>query len=105
VVELQRTVQRGNALLRRKEEQLLQLESSMAEEVTENTERTTKNNTSVVLSRSRGHFMDLNFESCVQPFVEDASRPAGDRKVTFDVTESDLSSTLDPPGRTTTPRR
>ncbi|XP_034404233.1 centrosomal protein of 164 kDa-like [Cyclopterus lumpus] len=66
VVELQRTVQRGNALLRRKEEQLLQLESSMAEE----------------------------------PFIEDQSRLAGERKVTFDVTESDLSSTLDPPDRT-----
>ncbi|XP_075957093.1 uncharacterized protein cep164 isoform X2 [Anarhichas minor] len=66
VVELQRTVQRGNTLLRRKEEQLQQLESSMAEE----------------------------------PFIEDLSRLAGERKVTFDVTESDLSSTLDPPDRT-----
>lgn len=33
VAELQRTVQRGNALLRRKEEQLQQLESSIADEV------------------------------------------------------------------------
>lgn len=33
VVELQRAVQRGNTLLRRKEEQLQQLESSIAEEV------------------------------------------------------------------------
>lgn len=33
MVELQRTVQRGNTLLRRKEEQLQQLESSIAEEV------------------------------------------------------------------------
>lgn len=33
MVELQRTVQRGNSLLRRKEEQLQQLESSIAEEV------------------------------------------------------------------------
>lgn len=33
VVELQRTVQRGNTLLRRKEEQLQQLESSIADRV------------------------------------------------------------------------
>ncbi len=33
MVELQRKVQRGNTLLRRKEEQLQQLESSIAEEV------------------------------------------------------------------------
>ncbi|XP_034459717.1 centrosomal protein of 164 kDa-like isoform X2 [Hippoglossus hippoglossus] len=63
VEEMQRTVQRGNSLLRRKEEQLQQLESSIAEE----------------------------------PLSEDVSRLAGERKVTFDVTESDLSSTADPP--------
>ncbi|XP_060929483.1 centrosomal protein of 164 kDa-like [Limanda limanda] len=63
VMELQRTVQRGNSLLRRKEEQLQQLETSIAEE----------------------------------PLSEDVSRLAGERKVTFDVTESDLSSTVDPP--------
>ncbi|XP_028275256.1 centrosomal protein of 164 kDa-like isoform X5 [Parambassis ranga] len=63
VAELQRTVQRGNTLLRRKEEQLQQLESSIAEE----------------------------------PHFENLSRLAGGRKVTFDVTESDLSSTVDPP--------
>ncbi|XP_034557696.1 centrosomal protein of 164 kDa-like isoform X2 [Notolabrus celidotus] len=62
VVELQRTVQIGNTLLRRKEEHLQQLESSLAEE----------------------------------PLFEDLSRLAGERKVTFDVTESDLSSTVDP---------
>lgn len=33
VVELQRTVQRGNSLLRRKEEQLQQLQSSIADRV------------------------------------------------------------------------
>ncbi|XP_010792179.1 centrosomal protein of 164 kDa-like isoform X2 [Notothenia coriiceps] len=65
VLELQRTVQRGNSLLRRKEEQLQQLEGSLAEE----------------------------------PLFEDLSRLAGERKVTFDVTDSDLSSTLDPPDR------
>uniref|UniRef100_A0A3Q1GIP0 Centrosomal protein of 164 kDa n=1 Tax=Acanthochromis polyacanthus TaxID=80966 RepID=A0A3Q1GIP0_9TELE len=63
VSELQRTVQRGNSLLRRKEEQLQQLESSIAEEA----------------------------------LFEDLSRLAGERKVTFDVTESDLSSAVDPP--------
>ncbi|XP_078102797.1 uncharacterized protein cep164 isoform X2 [Sander vitreus] len=62
VVELQRAVQRGTTLLRRKEEQLRQLESSIAEE----------------------------------PLFEGLSRLAGERKVTFDVTESDLSSTVDP---------
>ncbi|XP_054460065.1 centrosomal protein of 164 kDa-like [Anoplopoma fimbria] len=66
VVEMQRTVQRGNTLLRRKEEQLQQLESSIADE----------------------------------PLIEDLSRLAGERKVTFDVTESDLSSTVDPPDGT-----
>ncbi|XP_040902771.1 centrosomal protein of 164 kDa-like isoform X2 [Toxotes jaculatrix] len=66
VAELQQTVQRGNSLLRRKEEQLQQLESSIAEE----------------------------------PLFEDLSRLAGERKVTFDVTESDLSSTADPPDGT-----
>ncbi|XP_036938914.1 centrosomal protein of 164 kDa-like isoform X2 [Acanthopagrus latus] len=66
VVELQRTVQRGNTLLRRKEEQLQQLESSLAEET----------------------------------LFEDLSRLGGERKVTFDVTESDLSSTVDPPDGT-----
>ncbi|XP_051255491.1 centrosomal protein of 164 kDa isoform X1 [Dicentrarchus labrax] len=66
VVELQRTVQRGNTLLWRKEEQLQQLESSIAEE----------------------------------PLFEGLSRLAGERKVTFDVTESDLSSTADPPDGT-----
>ncbi|KAM4628002.1 uncharacterized protein cep164 isoform 2-T3 [Polymixia lowei] len=62
VEELRLTVQRGSALLRRKEEHLQQLESSIAEE----------------------------------PLFEELSRLAGDRKVTFDVTESDLSSTVDP---------
>ncbi|XP_029922379.1 LOW QUALITY PROTEIN: centrosomal protein of 164 kDa [Myripristis murdjan] len=62
VVELQLAVERGNDLLRKKEEQLQQLESSIAEE----------------------------------PLFEDLSRLAGERKVTFDVTESDLSSTVDP---------
>lgn len=42
VVELQRTVQRGNTLLRRKEEQLQQLESSLAEEVRARTRHLTK---------------------------------------------------------------
>ncbi|KAM4742133.1 uncharacterized protein cep164 isoform 2-T4 [Anableps anableps] len=64
VAELQRTVQRGASLLRRKEEQLQQLESSMAEEA----------------------------------MFEDSSRLTGDRKVTFDVSESDISSTAEPPG-------
>ncbi|XP_056229251.1 centrosomal protein of 164 kDa-like isoform X2 [Seriola aureovittata] len=66
VAELQQTVQRGNSLLRRKEEQLQQLESSIAEE----------------------------------PLLDDLSRLGGERKVTFDVTESDLSSTVDPPDGT-----
>ncbi|KAM4566442.1 uncharacterized protein cep164 isoform 2-T4 [Odontesthes bonariensis] len=66
VADLQRTVQRGNSLLRRKEEQLQQLETSMAEEL----------------------------------IFDDFSRLAGDRKVTFDVTESDLSSTVEPPDGT-----
>uniref|UniRef100_A0A8C8DIQ2 Centrosomal protein of 164 kDa n=1 Tax=Oryzias sinensis TaxID=183150 RepID=A0A8C8DIQ2_9TELE len=62
VAELQRTVQTGNALLRRKEEQLQQLETSMSEELV----------------------------------LEDLSRVPGERKVTFDVTESDLSSSVEP---------
>ncbi|XP_024113896.1 centrosomal protein of 164 kDa isoform X3 [Oryzias melastigma] len=62
VEELQRTVQTGNSLLRRKEEQLQQLENSMSEE----------------------------------PALEDLSRIPGERKVTFDVTESDLSSSVGP---------
>ncbi|XP_020564213.1 centrosomal protein of 164 kDa isoform X3 [Oryzias latipes] len=62
VAELQRTVQTGNALLRRKEEQLQQLETSMSEELV----------------------------------LEDLSRGPGERKVTFDVTESDLSSSVEP---------
>ncbi|CAI5694438.1 unnamed protein product [Oreochromis niloticus] len=66
VAELERTVQRGNRLLRRKEEQLLQLENSIAKE----------------------------------PLFEDLSRLAGGRKVTFDVSESDLSSTVEPPDGT-----
>ncbi|XP_036005569.1 centrosomal protein of 164 kDa isoform X2 [Fundulus heteroclitus] len=66
VAELQRTVQRGASLLRRKEEQLQQLESSMAEEA----------------------------------MLQDSSRLAEDRKVTFDVTESDISSAAEPPGGT-----
>ncbi|KAM6932983.1 uncharacterized protein cep164 [Xenentodon cancila] len=66
VAELQRTVQRGNTLLQRKEEQLQQLENSMAEEVA----------------------------------FEDFSRLAAERKVTFDVTESDLSSNVEPPDET-----
>ncbi|XP_019200781.1 centrosomal protein of 164 kDa isoform X4 [Oreochromis niloticus] len=66
VAELERTVQRGNRLLRRKEERLLQLENSIAKE----------------------------------PLFEDLSRLAGGRKVTFDVSESDLSSTVEPPDGT-----
>ncbi|XP_031651834.1 centrosomal protein of 164 kDa isoform X3 [Oncorhynchus kisutch] len=62
VEELRVTVQRGNSLLRRKEERLQQLESSVAEEV------------------SHHHYYD------------DQGRLADDRKVTFDVTESDMSS-------------
>ncbi|XP_041850644.1 centrosomal protein of 164 kDa-like isoform X2 [Melanotaenia boesemani] len=69
VAELQHTVQRGNALLQRKEEQLQQLESSMAEE----------------------------------PLFENLSQLAGGRKVTFDVTESDLSSAADQPDETDHP--
>ncbi|XP_030007920.1 centrosomal protein of 164 kDa isoform X2 [Sphaeramia orbicularis] len=69
VAELQRTVQRGSSVLRKKEEQLQQLETSIAEE----------------------------------PLFEDLSRLAGERKVTFDVTESDLSSTADPPDGTDLP--
>lgn len=69
VAELQRTVQRGSSLLRKKEEQLQQLETSIAEE----------------------------------PLFEDLSQLAGERKVTFDVTESDLSSTADPPDGTGLP--
>ncbi|XP_054883939.1 centrosomal protein of 164 kDa-like isoform X2 [Poeciliopsis prolifica] len=61
VEELQRTVQRGNSLLRRKEEQLQQLESSMADEA----------------------------------MFEDSSQ-LPDRKVTFDVTGSDISSAVEP---------
>ncbi|XP_047248460.1 centrosomal protein of 164 kDa-like isoform X2 [Girardinichthys multiradiatus] len=64
VAELQRTVQRGASLLRRKEEQLQQLETSMAEEA----------------------------------MFEDSSQLMEDRKVTFDVTESDISSAVEPPG-------
>ncbi|XP_063348992.1 centrosomal protein of 164 kDa-like isoform X2 [Pelmatolapia mariae] len=66
VAELERTVQRGNSLLQRKEEQLLQLENSIAKE----------------------------------PLFEDLSRLTGGRKVTFDVSESDLSSTVEPPDGT-----
>ncbi|XP_071214326.1 centrosomal protein of 164 kDa-like isoform X2 [Salvelinus alpinus] len=62
VEELRVTVQRGNSLLRRKEERLQQLESSVAEEV------------------SPHHYYD------------DQDRLATDRKVAFDVTESDMSS-------------
>ncbi|XP_024300476.2 centrosomal protein of 164 kDa isoform X3 [Oncorhynchus tshawytscha] len=62
VEELRVTVQRGISLLRRKEERLQQLESSVAEEV------------------SHHHYYD------------DQGRLADDRKVTFDVTESDMSS-------------
>ncbi|XP_029570638.1 centrosomal protein of 164 kDa isoform X7 [Salmo trutta] len=71
VEELRVTVQRGNSLLRRKEERLQQLESSVAEEV------------------SPHHYYD------------DQDRLAADRKVAFDVTESDMSSVsngLDGPG-------
>lgn len=35
-----------------------------------------------------------------QPVFEDLTRLGGGRKVTFDVTESDLSSTADPPDGT-----
>ncbi|CAK6974943.1 centrosomal protein of 164 kDa-like isoform X2 [Scomber scombrus] len=66
VAEIQQTVQTGNTLLRKKEERLQQLESSIADE----------------------------------PLFEDLSRLAGERKVTFDVTDSDLSSTADPPDGT-----
>ncbi|KAK6295780.1 hypothetical protein J4Q44_G00334930 [Coregonus suidteri] len=62
VEELRVTVQRGNSLLRRKEERLQQLESSVAEEV------------------SHHHYYD------------DQDRLAADRKLTFDVTESDMTS-------------
>ncbi|XP_059931346.1 centrosomal protein of 164 kDa-like isoform X1 [Gadus macrocephalus] len=62
VEQLRRAVQQGSTLLRRKEEQLQQLESSLAEE----------------------------------PLLDELSRMAGERKVAFDVTDSDLSSTLDP---------
>ncbi|KAL7825377.1 hypothetical protein AOLI_G00325840 [Acnodon oligacanthus] len=57
--ELRETVQKGQSLLRKKEEKLSQLETSLAEEL-----------------------------SC-----DDGERLVGDRKVTFDVTDSDISST------------
>ncbi|XP_036418790.1 centrosomal protein of 164 kDa-like [Colossoma macropomum] len=56
--ELRETVQKGQSLLRKKEEKLSQLETSLAEEL-----------------------------SC-----DDGERLVGDRKVTFDVTDSDISS-------------
>ncbi|XP_036821472.1 centrosomal protein of 164 kDa isoform X2 [Oncorhynchus mykiss] len=71
VEELRVTVKRGNSLLRRKEERLQQLESSVAEEV------------------SPHHYYD------------DQDRLVTDRKVAFDVTESEMSSVsngLDGPG-------
>ncbi|XP_036817377.1 centrosomal protein of 164 kDa isoform X3 [Oncorhynchus mykiss] len=67
VEELRVTVQRGNSLLRRKEERLQQLESSVAEELS-------------LAQVSHHHYYD------------DQGRLAADRKVTFDVTESDMSS-------------
>ncbi|XP_049322747.1 centrosomal protein of 164 kDa isoform X2 [Astyanax mexicanus] len=56
--ELRETVQKGHTLLRKKEERLNQLETSLVEEL-----------------------------SC-----DDGERLAGDRKVTFDVTDSEISS-------------
>ncbi|KAM9317883.1 uncharacterized protein cep164 isoform 1-T2 [Pholidichthys leucotaenia] len=70
VAELHRTVQRGNTLLRRKEEELQHLKSSIAEEPV---------------------FWDLS------------PRLAAERKVTFDVTESDLSSAVELPDGTDPP--
>nr|XP_023668021.1 centrosomal protein of 164 kDa isoform X1 [Paramormyrops kingsleyae]XP_023668022.1 centrosomal protein of 164 kDa isoform X1 [Paramormyrops kingsleyae] len=58
IEQLKATVQHGQALLRRKEERLSQLESSLAEELSD----------------------------------DDMERTAADRRVTFDVSESDLSS-------------
>ena len=49
MVELQRTVQRGNTLLRRKEEQLQQLESSLAEEVRGRTRHLTVHAVTMIL--------------------------------------------------------
>ncbi|XP_034149441.1 centrosomal protein of 164 kDa [Esox lucius] len=62
VEELRLAVQRGNTLLRRKEERLQQLESSVAAELSP------------------------------QPSYDELSRLMADRKVAFDVTESDVSS-------------
>lgn len=53
VVELQRTVQRGNTLLRRKEEQLQQLESSLAEEVRARTRHLTVCTVTMILHLTR----------------------------------------------------
>lgn len=53
MVELQRTVQRGNTLLRRKEEQLQQLESSLAEEVRARTRHLTVCTVTMILHLTR----------------------------------------------------
>ncbi|XP_075892120.1 uncharacterized protein cep164 isoform X6 [Nelusetta ayraudi] len=67
LMERQQTVQRGNSLLQKQEEQLQELINSVAEELGENSA------------------------------FEDLPRAPGEKKVTFDVTESDLSSSVGPP--------
>ncbi|KAJ7990221.1 hypothetical protein DPEC_G00298060 [Dallia pectoralis] len=62
VEQLRLEVQRGNTLLRKKEERLQQLESSVAAEIG------------------------------TQPSYDELTRLMADRKVTFDVTDSDMSS-------------
>ncbi|KAL0972763.1 hypothetical protein UPYG_G00194470 [Umbra pygmaea] len=67
VEELRLAVQRGNMLLHKKEERLQELETSVAEEI------------------------------FPQPSYDDLTRLASDRKVTFDVTESDVSCSSNEP--------
>ncbi|XP_030601254.1 centrosomal protein of 164 kDa isoform X1 [Archocentrus centrarchus] len=53
-----------------------------------------------LLQRKEEHLQQLESSIAKELLFEDLSRLAGERRVTFDVTESDLSSTVEPPDGT-----
>ncbi|XP_077421958.1 uncharacterized protein LOC144052061 isoform X2 [Vanacampus margaritifer] len=52
------------------------------------------------LNRRKEQLKQLDSSIAEESFLQDAPLLTGERKVTFDVTESDLSSTVDPPNET-----
>ncbi|XP_076748306.1 uncharacterized protein cep164 isoform X2 [Maylandia zebra] len=94
LMKRQAALQAHPAQGRATEETMINLEQE-ANSVAE-LERTVQRGNSL-LRRKEEQLLQLENSIAKEPLFEDLSRLAGGRKVTFDVSESDLSSTVEPP--------